>query len=202
MLAAQISPHFLYNTLENIRMMASINHEKDIADMALRLTKYLRSVLNVGDEMKTLKWEMNMVENYIKIQDYRFGDRIEAEVIYPKEESENYMILPFVLQPFVENAYVHAMEDMESGGRITVRVEIDEHLCLYIEDNGHGMSEEELTEVTRYLNDFDNLDRSHIGICNVNQRIKLKFGDEYGVDFKSKEHVGTKVQITMPLIRE
>ena len=202
MLAAQINPHFLYNTLENIRMMASINHEKDIADMALRLTKYLRSVLNVGDEMKTLKWEMNMVENYIKIQDYRFGDRIEAEVIYPKEESENYMILPFVLQPFVENAYVHAMEDMESGGRITVRVEIDEHLCLYIEDNGHGMSEEELIEVTRYLNDFDNLDRSHIGICNVNQRIKLKFGDEYGVDFKSKEHVGTKVQITMPLIRE
>lgn len=202
MLAAQINPHFLYNTLENIRMMASINHEKDIADMALRLTRYLRSVLDVGEEYKTLQWEMNMVENYIKIQDYRFGDRITAEVIYSKEQIEGYRILPFVIQPFVENAYVHAMEDMESGGRITVRVELTENLNLYIEDNGHGMSEEELSEITRYINDFENLDRSHIGICNVNQRIKLKFGDEYGIDFKSEEQVGTKVRITMPLIRE
>lgn len=200
MLAAQINPHFLYNTLENIRMMASINHEKDIADMAYTLTKYLRSVLSVGEEYKTLAWEMSMVESYIKIQNYRFGDRITAEIQYSKELANQYMIIPFVIQPFVENAYVHAMEDMEADGHIIIRVEITDTLNLYVEDNGHGMSEEQLKEVTRYLNDFENLDRTHIGICNVNQRIKLKFGESYGVDFDSVENAGTKVRIRMPLI--
>jgi two-component system sensor histidine kinase YesM len=200
MLAAQINPHFLYNTLENIRMMASMNHERDIADIAQALTKYLRSVLNVSGELKSLAWEMDMVESYIKIQNYRFGDRITAQVYYPEEMAKEIMIIPFIIQPFVENAYVHAMEDMEADGRIWIRVEVEDSLYLYIEDNGHGMSEEKLQEVTRDLNDFENLDRTHIGICNVNQRIKLKFGEPYGVDFESVENQGTKVKIRMPLI--
>ena len=200
MLAAQINPHFLYNTLENIRMMASINHQKDIADMALTLTKYLRSVLDVSGEYKTLAWEMRMVESYIKIQNYRFSDRITAEILYSKEQAEQYMIIPFVLQPFVENAYVHAMEDMEADGRITIRVEVRDMLNLYVEDNGHGMSAVQLAEVTKDMNDIENLDRTHIGISNVNQRIKLKFGDAYGVDFQSIENEGTKVRIRMPLV--
>jgi two-component system sensor histidine kinase YesM len=93
------------------------------------------------------------------------------------------------------------MEDKEADGRIIVRVEISDELLLYIEDNGHGMSEEKCEEMTKYINDFENLDRTHIGICNVNQRIKLKFGEPYGVDFQSEENAGTKVKITMPLVR-
>jgi two-component system sensor histidine kinase YesM len=100
----------------------------------------------------------------------------------------------------VENAYVHAMEDKEADGLITIRAEISDDMILYIEDNGHGMDEKTLYEITRYINDFDNLDRTHIGICNVNQRIKLKFGDAYGVDFDSTKDVGTKVKITLPLV--
>jgi two-component system sensor histidine kinase YesM len=200
MLATQINPHFLYNTLENIRMLARINKQPEIEDISVNLNKLLRRSLNVKHELTTLLWEMEMIEYYIRIQDYRFGDRIKAELDYDKELAEKYMVIPLCVQPFVENAYVHAMEDKEADGKITVRVEMNEILTLYIEDNGHGMSREKLEEVTRYLNDFDNLDRQHIGICNVNQRIKLKFGNSYGVDFESEENVGTKVKISMPLV--
>ncbi len=200
MLSTQINPHFLYNTLENIRMLACINHQEEIADISVRLTKLLRGSLSAGQGLKTLAWEMEMVECYIVIQNYRFGDRIEARLSYDNRLAEKLLVLPFVIQPFVENAYVHAMEDKEEDGIIDISMSVGENLCLIVEDNGHGMSETELAEVIRYLNDFDNLDRTHIGICNVNQRIKLRFGDEYGVVFESTENVGTRVQIKMPLI--
>ncbi|MGN0435748.1 MAG: sensor histidine kinase [Wujia sp.] len=201
MLATQINPHFLYNTLENVRMLARINKQTEIEDISVNLTKLLRRSLNVGQNLKPLRWEMEVVEYYIRIQDYRFGDRISATITYDKDMADKYMLIPFIIQPFVENAYVHAMEDMDSGGHIDVRVVIDESkLLIYVEDNGHGMSEKKLEEITRYINDFENLDRTHIGICNVNQRIKLKFGMDYGVIFTSTENVGTKVEIRMPLI--
>lgn len=200
MLATQINPHFLYNTLENIRMMASINGEKNIADMSFNLTKLLRKTLSAGKGLKSLLWEMEMVENYITIQNYRFGERIRAVIDYDKNQAVDYQIIPFVVQPFVENAYVHAMESMEEGGVISISADIGEDLILVIEDNGCGMSKEKLEEVTKYLNDFENIDRTHIGIVNVNQRIKLQFGDDYGVDFKSEEGKGTRVEIKMPLI--
>jgi two-component system sensor histidine kinase YesM len=200
MLATQINPHFLYNTLENIRMLARINKQPEIEDISVTLTRLLRRSLSANHEQVTLLWEMETAEYYIRIQNYRFGDRIRAELTYDKEQAANYLILPFVVQPFVENAYVHAMEDKEADGLITVRAEITDRLVLTVEDNGQGMDQETLAEITRYINDFENLDRTHIGICNVNQRIKLKFGDEYGVDFESEKGVGTKVQITIPLV--
>ena len=201
MLSAQINPHFLYNTLETIRMLAMINHEKDIEDISVMLTRLLRGSLEAGQELRTLAWEMDKVECYTRIQNYRFEDRILATVEYDKTAAENYMVLPFVVQPFVENAYVHAMEDKESDGHITIRVEAGRDLTIFVEDNGHGMSKEELADVTRYLNDFENLDRSHIGICNVNQRIRLRFGDAYGVIFTSTLNVGTRVEIKMPIVK-
>ena len=201
MLTTQINPHFLYNTLETMRMLAMINHQKDIEDISVMLTRLLRGSLEAGQELKTLAWEMDKVECYTKIQDYRFGDRITAQVEYDKNAAENCMVMPFVIQPFVENAYVHGMEDKEADGRIVIRAVIKKDLYLVVEDNGNGMSREQLADVTRYLNDFENLDRTHIGICNVNQRIKLRFGEEYGVTIKSTENKGTRVEIRMPLVK-
>ena len=201
MLTTQINPHFLYNTLETMRMLAMINHQKDIEDISVMLTRLLRGSLEAGQELKTLAWEMDKVECYTKIQSYRFGDRITATVEYDKELAEKCKVMPFVVQPFVENAYVHAMEDKEEGGLITVRAEVKGDLFLTVTDNGGGMSREKLEEVTRYLNDFENLDRNHIGICNVNQRIKLRFGNEYGVTISSVENEGTRVEIRMPFVK-
>ena len=203
MLTTQINPHFLYNTLETMRMLAMINHQKDIEEISVMLNRLLRGSLEAGQELKTLAWEMDKVECYTKIQSYRFGDRITAVVEYDKEVAERCKVMPFVVQPFVENAYVHAMEDKDAGGLITIKAEAydDRELFLTVTDNGHGMSEKELEEVTRYLNDFENLDREHIGICNVNQRIKLRFGNEYGVTITSVENEGTCVKIHMPFIK-
>ncbi|MBQ6230513.1 MAG: histidine kinase [Eubacterium sp.] len=200
MLATQINPHFLYNTLENIRMLAAINKEKEIEDISVRLTRLLRSSLEVGNELKTLAWEMDKVDCYLGIQDYRFGDRITSAINFDKKAAENYLIMPFVVQPFVENAYVHAMEEMEEGGRIDITANISDAMYLVIEDNGHGMTEEELQSILTDMNDFENLDRTHIGVVNVNQRIKLRFGEDYGVRISSTYGHGTKVEIRMPLI--
>lgn len=200
MLATQINPHFLYNTLENIRMLAMINKEKEIEDISVRLTRLLRSSLEAGSELKTLAWEMDKVDCYLKIQDYRFGDRITATLNYDPETADQYMIMPLVIQPFVENAYVHAMEDMDEGGRIDITVETGENLLLTIRDNGNGMSGEDLEKIRLSMNDFENLDRTHIGVVNVNQRIKLRFGEQYGVTIESWAGEGTTVRILLPLI--
>ena len=200
MLATQINPHFLYNTLENIRMLAMINKEKEIEDISVRLTRLLRSSLEAGSELKTLAWEMDKVDCYLKIQEYRFGDRITAVQSFDPEVAERYMIMPFIVQPFVENAYVHAMEDMDEGGRIDISAEVGSEISISIRDNGNGMSKEELESLLKAMNDFENLDRTHIGVVNVNQRIKLRFGDPYGVTIESTEGEGTTVRITMPLI--
>lgn len=203
MLATQINPHFLYNTLENLRMLGVMNHVKEVEEISTNLTKILRGSLTVGQDLKTLKWEMDIIRCYITIQNYRFSDRISAQITYDESIGEKYMVIPFVVQPFVENAYVHALEDVEENGLITIGVSVDEaKQVLYIEvtDNGCGMSKEQLLEMTKYINDFEKLDRTHIGVCNVNQRIKLRFGESYGVDFSSKENEGTRVKLSMPLI--
>ena len=200
MLTTQINPHFLYNTLENIRMLAVINKESEIEDISVRLTRLLRSSLEAGGELKTLAWEMDKVDCYIKIQDYRFGDRITAVLEYDTDIAEKVMIMPFIVQPFVENAYVHAMEEMEEGGRIEIRATVTDTLDLIIEDNGRGMTEQELNEILQSMDDVEALDRTHIGIANVNQRIRLRFGDDYGVKFSSEEGKGTRVEIHMPLL--
>ena len=200
MLTTQINPHFLYNTLENIRMLAVINKESEIEDISVRLTRLLRSSLEAGGELKTLAWEMDKVDCYIKIQDYRFGDRITAVLEYDTDIAEKVMIMPFIVQPFVENAYVHAMEEMEEGGRIEIRATVTDTLDLIIEDNGRGMTEQELNEILQSMDNVEDLDRTHIGIANVNQRIRLRFGDEYGVKFTSEEGKGTRVEIHMPLL--
>ena len=200
MLTAQINPHFLYNTLETIRMLAIINKQNDIEDISVKLTKLLRSSLEAGAELRTLSWEMENIECYISIQSYRFDERIKAVVEYDKEEAKNYYILPFLIQPFVENAYVHAMEDMSEGGLIRINVEINNDILLMIEDNGHGMTKEELYDINQNLNNFEKIDRTHIGVANVNQRIKLRFGDRYGVRLNSAEGSGTTVYIRLPKI--
>lgn len=201
MLASQINPHFLYNTLETIRMQARVKQQPEIEELAKMLAKIMRRNIQVGDTLQTVKSELQLVEYYLKIQDYRFHDRIHSCIEVQEEQIASLKIMPLLIQPFVENAFVHGLEAKESDGSVKVRVEVRSHLWIYVEDNGCGMSEEQLEEVRRVLNDFENLDRTHIGICNVNQRIKLKYGGDYGVDIASTPGLGTVVTIKLPLIQ-
>lgn len=201
MLASQINPHFLYNTLETIRMQARVNGQPEIEELTKMLAKLMRRNIQATDSLQTLKSELQLVEYYLKIQDYRFHDRIRYEIVVGEQtETENLAVMPLLIQPFVENAYVHGLEAKESDGVIRIRAEARTHLWITVEDNGCGMDEAELAEVRRTLNDFDSLDRVHIGICNVNQRIKLKYGDSYGVTVESEAGKGTIVTIKLPVL--
>lgn len=200
MLASQINPHFLYNTLETIRMEALVNNQPDIEELAKMLAKIMRHNIQVGDTLQAVNSELLQVEYYLKIQDYRFRDRISYKIAADKEKTKNLMIMPLVIQPYVENAYVHGLESKEEGGLILIKVEVNDCLWVEISDNGCGMNEEELERARRYLNDFDNIDRTHIGIANVNQRIKLSYGNNYGVTIGSTLGKGTRVIIKLPII--
>jgi two-component system sensor histidine kinase YesM len=200
MLASQINPHFLYNTLETIRMQARVKNEPEIEELAKMLAKIMRHNIQVGDSLQPVKEELKLVRYYLKIQDYRFHDRITYEIEADEKAIAPLKMMPLLIQPFVENAFVHGLEGRESGGRIRIRLDVKKQLWITITDNGCGMDAQELTRVTQRLNDFDDLDRTHIGICNVNQRIKLQYGGDYGVTIESEKGVGTRVTICLPIL--
>jgi len=197
MLASQINPHFLYNTLETIRMKARCSGEKEIEELVKMLAKIMRRNIQVGDKLVTLKSELELVEYYLRIQQYRFGERIHYSIDV-KCDIEFLKIMPLLIQPVVENAFVHGLETKEGEGEIRIVVERTDRLRIHIIDNGNGMSEAKLNEIIESLNDFSKLDRNHIGLNNVNQRIKLLYGDDYGIFIKSKAGEGTTVIIEIP----
>ncbi len=201
MLASQINPHFLYNTLETIRMQARVRGQSEIEELAKMLAKLMRRNIQATDSLQSLKSELQLVEYYLKIQDYRFHDRIHYEIVVKEQTgTEELKIMPLLIQPFVENAYVHGLEAKENDGMIRIRAEERSHLWITVEDNGCGMEEARLKEVRHMLNDFETLDRTHIGICNVNQRIRLKYGESYGVTIESEAGKGTIVTIKLPIL--
>lgn len=197
MLASQINPHFLYNTLETIRMKARCNGETEIEELVKMLAKIMRRNIQVGDKLVTLKSELEMVEYYLKIQQYRFGGRISYQIL-EKCNTEYLKIMPLIIQPVVENAFVHGLETKEGEGQIQIIVEKKNNLIIEIIDDGIGISRDKLEEIKENLNDFRKLTRSNIGLSNVNQRIKLLYGEEYGLSIESEENRGTKVTIKIP----
>lgn len=199
MLASQINPHFMYNTLETIRMKARVNNEPEIEELVKMLAKIMRRNIQVKDQMVTLKSEVELIENYLKIQEYRFGDRIQSEVIIDDGIDLQTKTMPLIIQPFVENAYVHGLEAMTDGGRLVIHISQNEKdIVITICDNGVGMNYYRLGKLRRALHRGENLDETHIGINNVNQRLKLQYGEEYGIRIKSEENKGTSVEIPIP----
>lgn len=201
MLASQINPHFLYNTLETIRMKAKINKEPEIEELVKMLAKIMRRNIQVSDKKVTLKSEIQLIEYYLKIQNYRFGDRIQSQVIVDDNVETGAKVLPLIIQPFVENAFVHGLESSEDGGILTVHVSQDMGVIIItVEDNGVGMDYYELGELRYAINSGEAAEKGHIGVSNVNQRLKLQYGEQYGITVDSTKGAGTKITIHMPLI--
>lgn len=198
MLASQINPHFLYNTLETIRMKARVNQQEEIEDLVKMLAKIMRRNIQVSSQMVSLRSEIELIENYLKIQNYRFGDRIESRIEVDPEVDLDMEVMLLIIQPFVENAFVHGLEAMSEKGELTVTVSQDEKdVIIRIIDNGVGMPYYKLGDLRHALNAGEN-DRTHIGINNVNQRMKLQYGEEYGIKIESWENAGTKVELRIP----
>ncbi|BFL14238.1 sensor histidine kinase [[Clostridium] hylemonae] len=208
-LQAQINPHFLYNTLQTIDMMAEEEGADEISDACQALSKIFRYSINRGQEFVHVQDEIVHIENYMLIQKLRFGSKLEVRYDIQNECRELY-IVKLLIQPMVENAVVHGMENVLDKCYVTIRVYRKED-CLYaeVEDNGTGIAPGQLMELNEKLArsaeqkmvhevDYVKNHRS-IGLENTNARIKLYFGQEYGITITSEEGTGTKVCIKLPV---
>jgi len=205
MLASQINPHFLYNTLESIRMKAFTAGDKEVANAIKLLGKSMRYVLeNTGTADTSLQAEIDHILTYLQIQQLRFGDRVNYILtVEPGMNLEEYRVLPLLLQPIVENGIVHGLEARESEGTIWISIyEKDNVVYTDISDNGCGMDEETLQTVMAKVENYTRKrHKSSIGLYNINRRIKLNYGEQYGLEIQSTLGEGTMVRVTFPVIK-
>jgi two-component system sensor histidine kinase YesM len=193
----QINPHFLYNTLESISMMATINDDDEASDMASALGSILRYGLDKTNAKVTVRQELSHLENYTMLQHVRFRNAYQI-VIDIAPDILDCLITKLVLQPAVENAIYHGMKNIRSGGLIKVLGYVENNLIVFdIIDNGKGMDKQQVKLLNGYINDLNESFKS-IGLRNVNKRIKLMYGENYGVTIFSKFEQGTTVKIVFP----
>lgn len=199
MLASQINPHFLYNTLETIRMKAHFNGQEEIAEIVKMLGKLMRRNLEVKHSKVSLESELELVRSYLEIQKARFEDRVEYIINVNTDISDCY-VLPLLLQPIVENTFVHGFEGKGDKGIIEIDINAyEDKLVISVSDNGSGIDDKKLEEIKQKLEKNECEIEESIGLCNVNGRIKLYYGTEYGLNIESKLNMGTKVSIYLPL---
>lgn len=191
-LQAQINPHFLYNTLDAIKWMAKLNGVKEISVIATNLGNLLRNSINTEQEFLTVKDNLHLIESYLEIQKIRYTDGFDVQILIDNDIME-YKIPKLILQPLVENAIVHGFENIEGKGLLIIKgfKEIDT-LFFEVIDNGIGMNKEEIDKAKLKKGD------EHIGIYNVDQRLILYYGEDYGIIIESKLNVGTKIILKIP----
>lgn len=206
LLQSQINPHFLYNTLDTVVWMAEAGDSKKVVDMITALSSFLRIGLNNGKRFISIREEIRHIESYLKIQKFRYEDILEYSIniednLYDKR------ILKLLLQPIVENALYHGIKYKRSGGKISVKgYRKDEHIILQVTDNGIGMETKKLERLKNIIKNesVDEIDivkssKESFGLYNVAERIRLYYGNEYGLNIDSTENIGTTVSIILPV---
>lgn len=196
-LQAQINPHFLYNTLDSISWMCEEGKTDDAILMVNALAKLFRISISRGKEIIPIEKEVQHAECYLQIQKFRYTNQFDYK--FKVEEScKDYLCNKITLQPLIENALYHGL-NMIDEGYIEIRIfEDGEDVIMEVEDNGSGMTEEQIAEL--FVN--DGTDQHGIGVKNVNDRIKIYFGDKYGISVRSELDEGTCVTIRVPKITE
>lgn len=206
----QINPHFLYNTLESIRSEALISGLAGVADMTEALAAFFRYTISKVENLVSVEEELQNCETYFRIQQYRFGPRLSLSVICdPDDRDEIYRCrLPkLTMQPILENSIIHGTELKLGSGRLTIRLERSgTRLLITISDDGVGMDEKALARMNERLEKSGKEvasgeeSKGGIALVNVNNRIHLLFGEEYGLHVFSMPGVGTDVEISLPAI--
>lgn len=203
MLQAQINPHFLYNTLETINWMAVelTDSENSVSAAVTNLAMFLRNAVNDSNYLVSIQNEIEYTKHYLDILELRYGDMFETK--WELEEGiEEYLTAKICLQPVIENAVYHGIKPKGYDGLIEIRGKMfDEYILFEIEDNGIGMDEETLEKINRRLHARDYTHQGHIGLYNVSHRIRIIFGDEYGLYVTSEKGRGTCVGITIPKLK-
>jgi two-component system sensor histidine kinase YesM len=201
-LQAQINPHFLYNTLDSIIWMAEMEKSPEVVEMTSSLSRLFRISISSGKEIIPLRDEIEHVRNYLKIQKLRYGEKFQ----YSIEIDENllgYSVLKIILQPLVENAIYHGIREVSHTGLIEIGgAATNGELDLWVRDNGAGMDTDELSDLLNNLSMSDDeltpSQRKGLGVRNVHERIRLYFGEAYGLRIESGPNTGTTIHCRLP----
>lgn len=202
LLQAQINPHFLYNTLDTIVWLAEAGDQKKVVSMVGSLSKFFRTSLNQGKDIISIEEELQHVRSYLEIQQIRYQDILEYEIDVPQELGM-YRIPKITIQPLVENALYHGIKNKRGLGMISITGEkAEDCFYLYVTDNGIGMGEKRLQQIKDRIGQNAPDENEIYGLYNVNERIRLKFGQEYGISIRSVHMEGTQVSIRLPYVIE
>ncbi len=199
-LQAQINPHFIANTLNNVAWMAKMQKADNIESVVTSMIKLLNSSMGRGPDIITIEDEIENIKSYINIQEYKYIKKIGVNIDFDSEIM-NCKILKFILQPIVENAMIHGLGPKQGQGFITIKGYADgEDISIIVEDNGVGMTENEIETLLKGEDTGSKERFSSIGLNNVNERIKLAYGEKYGLYLKSQKNVFTSVEIRIPIV--
>ncbi len=195
-LQSQINPHFLYNTLDSIRWLATMQNITNVAEMTSDLTNLLKYNLKQDTTSALLKDEIESLHRYIGIQKYRYGDYFEVEYQIA-QDTLDCIIIPFCIQPLIENSIIHGFDDMDKNYRIRIKsYQESDKLYVKISDNGAGMEDSVLEEINSSKVKSNKFNQ--IGIKNIKDRIQMQYGSEYGLLYVSKPGDGTVATIIFP----
>ena len=196
-LQSQINPHFLYNTLDSIIWMAEGKKNEEVVLMTASLARLLRQSISNADELVSVGQEAEYARSYLTIQKMRYKDKLEFQIDISPAIS-GVKIIKLVLQPIIENAIYHGLKYKESKGFLIVRGYLEgKKAVLEVEDNGVGMDEETLSHI--FEKHKVNYHSNGVGVYNVQKRLKLYYGEEYGIVYKSRKNEGTRAVITIPM---
>jgi len=195
LLQAQINPHFLYNTLDSIAILAETQREEDVVTMVTSLSTFFRNSLNKGEDLISLQAERTQVTSYLEIQQIRYSDILRYEIDIP-ESLLDCRVPKLILQPLVENALYHGIKNRRGMGKITITGEAaGEDMILRVTDNGAGMAPEQIAALRAGIYEDKH---TGLGLVNVHKRIRLYCGEGYGLSFESEPGRGTTVSVRLP----
>lgn len=202
LLQAQISPHFLYNTLDSIIWMIQGKQYEGAGKMVSLLARFFRVALSKGKDIIPLRQEVEHATSYLSIQNIRFQDKFDFELNIDESLME-YLCPKITIQPILENAIYHGVENMFGDGEIILSIqEHGEDICIEVSDNGEGMTEEQVEKILHHDIGKTSGKGSGVGVYNVDSRIKLLYGENYGISIQSELDEGTIVKILLPKVSE
>lgn len=198
-LQAKINPHFLYNTLESINSLAKLKGQQDIADSIYLLGKYLREAISSKRKFILLEEEIQNIRNYVKIQQLSYGDKIQ--IIFQVDEALLEAVVPkLILQPLVENSIVHGIEPKIGRGRIAITARCEKKdMYLEVWDDGVGISRKQLENTMEQGPDNSGYEHTKVGLMAVHKRIRILYGETYGIHIHSAPREGTSIMIKLPI---
>ena len=202
-LQSKISPHFLYNSLQTINSLCMLNRSEEAQEAVNALAEMLEYLVYENNEKVTLDRELSHIESYLKLQKMRYYEQFSVAMDIDPGCREC-VISKLMIQPVVENAVIHGLAPRQGGGILEISAGCrDGILTVTVKDNGVGMSQEETERLYSYMNSEDrNSEKKSIGLSNIQERIRLKFGSGYGITIESKEGEGTRITIRMPAVYE